>query len=147
MYWMPLSDGATFTSIAPGNTSRLSIPSVREAEVGREYEGYTVTRLLLNVTMRSASALLVLGVGVILLQEDVLLSTVNPSNDPSSDWLWFEEFLIPDSGDDPLIIHRDIRSQRKARGGDSDMFIYATNRSGVSTAEIHRGGRALVKRA
>jgi len=146
MYWMRFSEGAAFTIIAAANVSRLALPSVREAEVGREYEGYTVTRAILNLTLRSATTMAVVTAGLHIQQEDIAIATVTPAGDPHADWFWHEEFLVNDSGDDPLQIHRDIRSQRKARGGDSDMFFVINNRSGVNV-EVHRSGGILVKRA
>ena len=146
VYWMRFSEGAAFAVVAAGNNSRLLVPSIREAEVGREYEGFTITRLIINVTLRSATTLAVVTMGVIVQQEDIALATVQPAADPHADWFWCEEFLANDSGDDSLQIHRDIRSQRKARGGDSEVYIYVVNRSGVNI-EVHRSGSMLVKRA
>ena len=144
---MSYSEGAAFTSLAPGQSSRLFLASVRETEVGREYEGYTVTRTLMNWSLHSASAPLVATCGMITEQEDIGLASVTPAGDPSADWMWFEEFLAPDSTDPALILHRDIRSQRKARGGDAALFLYVDNRSSVSTLEVHRAGRVLAKHA
>ena len=146
-FWMPFSEGPAFTTLAPGSSSRLFIASVREGEVGREMEGYTVTRTLINVSLHSASAPLVATMGMITQHEDITLALVTPSGDPMADWMWHEEFLAPDSQDDALIFHRDIRSQRKARGGDAALFIYVDNRSGVSSLEVFRAGRVLAKHA
>ena len=65
MYWMRFSEGSAFTVVAAANVSRLAIPSVRETEVGREYEGYTITRAIINVTLRSATTMAVVTCGMI----------------------------------------------------------------------------------
>ena len=145
---MPFSEGSGFTALGPSGVNRLSIPSVREVEVGREYEGYTITRCVFNLNLQSATTTpLVVSCGLITIQEDVAVGTITPSGDPSADWFWFEEFLAPGSDEDPVTHHRDIRSQRKARGGDSDTYFYIVNRNAGSTVNVHRSGRMLVKRA
>ncbi len=147
-FWMPFSEGNTQTIVGAGVVSRISIPSIRETEVGREYERYTVTRTLVSLSLRAMASTVVVAVGIISLQEGVQVLTVTPAGDPSADWLWLEEFQVTtDSAGPSAQILRDLRGQRKARGGDSDLFFYVENRSGVNSLEVHRFGRCLVKRA
>ncbi len=146
--WLPFSEGAVVTTLAAGNTTRLDIGSIREAEVGREYEGYTVTRSLLTIKVANTSGgTNVWAAGLIVLQENVALATVTPAATPSADWLWHEEFVAANLFNDATsLVHRDLASQRKARGGDSILWLYITNR-GASAVSIHRAGRVLIKRA
>jgi len=146
-YWMSFSEGATLLTMAPGATSRLLIPSLRETEAGREYEGYTVTRMLLNIFIQSTGAEAIVTFGVILQTESVAVGQVGPVQEPHADWLWQEDLVTGPSTDEPLRIHRDIRSQRKSRGGENEFYVYAVSRSGVISVELHRSGRVLVKRA
>jgi len=146
-FWMEFSEGAVLLTLAFGGISRLLIPSLREGEVGREYEGYTVTRTIFNLFLHSTGAEVVCTAGIIILPESVGASSVDPTAEPAADWLWREEFVAPASADEPLEIHRDVGSQRKARGGETEQFFYVVNRSGVAGVELHRSGRTLVKRA
>jgi len=144
---MSFSEGATVLTLGPGSAARLLLPSLREAEVGREYEGYTVTRILLNLWILSTGAEAIITSGVIYQQEDVAVGSVQPDVDPHADWMWQEDTVAPASTDDGIRIHRDIRSQRKLRGGDNELYWYVKSRSGAVSVELHRSGRVLVKRA
>ena len=143
---MPISEGASSLSLTSGLNSRLLILSIREAETGREYEGFTITRSILNINMRIASGNdVVVAFGIILQNEDIDVDDVEPIANPSADWLWHEEFVIP-SAMESIQVHRDIGSMRKSRGGENSIFFYAHNRS-ATTVLLHRGGRMLIKRA
>ena len=149
MYWMPFSEGTTLLTMAANTSSRLFIASIRETEVGRTYEGFTVTRMVFNVTAFSdAGSGNVLSMGIILLPADVVLTSILPGPDKLVDWLWNEDHVVGIQNTDlTLKISRDIRSQRKARGGDSELWFYAENRDSVNAISLHRSGRALIKRA
>ena len=146
MYWMSFSEGSSTTAVSAGGESRLLMPSIRESELGREFERYTVTRILFNLSLTSATANLVVTAGIHIIQEDVPITAISPADDPHSDWLWKEEFIV--TGQDAAgvsLVHRDIRSQRKAVP-DSEFYFVINNRSGA-TVDVHRSGRALIKRA
>jgi len=149
MYWMPFSEGVAPLVMAAGISSRLFIASIRETEVGRVYEGFTVTRMVFNLrAFAGAGVDTILACGIILLPVDVALANILPGADKLVDWLWQEEYMLATSNSQgELNITRDIRSQRKARGGDSELWFYAENRDAVQTVTIHRSGRALIKRA
>ena len=147
-YWMAFNEGSVPVSQAGGAVSRLLLPSIRELEVGREYEGYTVTRTILNLFLISETAAqLVIDVGLITLQEDVTIAAIDPPTQPHADWMWNETFVVDDNIAAPhTLIQRDLRSQRRTRGGDSEMYFYVVNRGGTPVS-VHRSGRMLVKRA
>ena len=117
--------------LGAGAVARLFVPSIREAETGREYEGYTVTRMLLNLLLRSTSGSdRVLTCGMIIQQEDVLIGSVLPDDDPHADWLWHEEFVVGVNDHAPhALISRDIRSQRIARGREACLSSLDKDRS------------------
>ncbi len=145
-FWMPFSEGAAMFSLTSGLNSRLLIPSIRESEVGREYEGFTITRTILNLRMTLASGTdIVVTAGIIMENEDIDVDDVEPVDNPSADWIWHEEFIVP-SASESLEIHRDIGSMRKARGGEQSIFFYLHNRT-ATTVLVHRSGRMLIKRA
>jgi len=142
-FWLPFGTGATPDTIISGNVVRLFIPSVLESEVGRELERYTIVRLILSIYLKSTSGNTVVTMGAIALQEDVLLTSIGPGNQPSADWLWHEEFLADAGNGGPYtLISRDIRSQRRQRGSDTDFYIYTHNR-GANSVINHTSGRAL----
>jgi len=144
---MPFSDGNSTLGLAAGGRTRLLIPSVRELSVGRSFEGYTVTRIIFNLKMISdVSALNVVKCGILTQNEDVLIGSVD-AGDTLSDWLWHEEFIVGQDDSAPeRLISRDIRSQRKARGGQSELYFMLENLGG-GALQVHRSGRCLVKRA
>ena len=148
VYWMRFSEGATVLAAAAGSVSRLLIPSIREGEEGQERTGYTVTRLLVTLFLRGATVNdLVASVGIIVQPEDVAVTAVDPVDDPHADWLWREEFVAGSSTAGPgNMIMRDLRSQRKVRTTDHEIFFYVFNRS-ASVLQVHRSGAVLVKRA
>ena len=147
LVWLPFSDGPSFTAVGTGVTNRLDVGSIREVEVGREYEGYTVTRIIctLSAIMTSGNNGVV-TVGMMAQNENIGAVTVEPVGQPNADWMWHEEFRTETALVGPFCsnIHRDLRSQRKVRGGESLLGLWLTNRSGV-TINVHRSGRVLIK--
>ena len=147
--WFPFSEGATPTTLAASTLNRLFLPSIRETEVGREYEGYTVTRIILRLTIFSDGGTeQVITCGIIAQQEDVAIASVSPVGDPTADWMWHEEFVLKNSGDlESMLITRDLGSQRRLRGAGTELYWYAENRDAADAVKIHRSGRVLIKRA
>ena len=148
-FWMPFSEGAVPLAHAAGISSRLLIASIRETAHGREFEGYTVTRILFNMTITAdAGNDNVVAAGIILLPSDVALANVGPADERLVDWMWQEEWQVGVINNfNQVRISRDIRSQRKARGGDTELYFYVENRDGANGLQVHRSGRVLVKRA
>jgi len=143
-----MSSGAAQINLTATSTARLLIPSLREAEVGREYEGYTITRMLLNLSLLATTGdEQVVTAGLITHNEDINISQIDPATNPFADWMWHEEFVIANNNNAyHFNIQRDIRSQRKTRGAQSDTFLYLFNRGAV-TILFHISGRVLCKRA
>jgi len=147
-FWATFSEGATATTVVSTAASRLFLLSTREAQVGRQYEGYTVTRMIFNLHLQQLTDVEeAVSCGIILQNADIAVASVEPAADQYADWLWWEEFLpgVSAVGNWNLIT-RDIRSQRKARGADTELWFYVTNRGGGSIV-VHRSGRILCKRA
>ena len=147
-YWAHVSEGATPLVLSAGGVSRLLLLSLREAETQREYEGYTVTRMILSCGQDYASGTQrPITHGVIVLPESVSIGDIDPATEPHVDWLWNEEFMVGSNiTETNAKFTRDIRSQRKARGGDSELYWIVVNRGGVNL-NVHRSGRILLRRA
>jgi len=146
-YWATFSEGAVRTTIAAGVINRLFVLSTRQAQVGREYEQYTITRSLMNIHISAASSNIVVSMGLIVQNADIALGTIEPASDQFADWLWWEEFVVTSDGAQPgALITRDIKSQRRARGGDTELYLIVVNRGAVNLL-VHRSGRILLKRA
>ena len=147
-YWAHVSEGAAILEMAAGAVSRLLLMSLRETEVGREYEGFTVTRVISNLYLfGQTSTDLVITSGLILHAENVAIGQIDPVAEPHTDWLLNEEHVVSQGVEgNPMTVHRDLGSQRKARGGESELFWYLFNRSGAAI-RVHRSARVLLKRA
>jgi len=147
-FWVGFSEGVNLLTLSPGTVSRLLIPSLLEAEIGRELENYTVTRIILNLHLHATGAEAVITAGVHVVHENVGVGVVKPAQDIHADWLWHEEFVAPPSADDQMaVISRDLRAQRKLNSREQELYFELNNRSGAVSVEVHRSGRVLVKRA
>jgi len=145
---MRFSEGAARISLAANTVTRLILPSIREVEVGREYEGYTITRTIVNLHASASTGVIVIANGMLLQNESVAIGNVNPDAEPHVDWHWWEEFAVgANEGVLDQGIHRDISSQRRARGGETFLGWYIVNRDVTNAVNIHRSGHVLVKRA
>ena len=141
--WLPFTDGATVTVQTTGSVTRLFLDTVMEVELGRQMEGYTIERILLNMYLVANTVAAVVTVGIALHQEDVALTSINPEADQVSDWLYLEEFVATVSNSQARQT-RDIRSKRISRGRDTELYLYTVNRSSSSTVDVHMSGRVLV---
>ena len=143
--WLALSSGATPGSLSAASVTRFSIPSIIEAELGRELERYTVSRMILRVTLKLASAGdAVCTVGVITHNEVVALGQVTPASNPSADWTYLDEVMVGATTDPYATLRVDVGGQRKSRGSEADTFIYIENRHASIAMTFHIFGRILV---
>ena len=143
--WVTWSTGATPLVLAAGANARLGLFSSLEAEIGHEVERVTITRNIVTLSMSmSNTADGVATLGLIPLQEDVTIGSINPVNQPHADWLWLEEFMVTNSSLPLLQVTRDLRGQRKMRGRDMNYYLYTSNRHGVTSLQYHCFGRTLV---
>ncbi len=149
MFWSPFSDGAAVIGLAAGATNALIIGSIIEAEVGKEFEGYTVTRIIGTLFFNGGvNSELLLTTAINVQQEDISVNAITPVNDPSADWLYHQDHVAMARTDSTHTdrVNIDLRGQRKARGMDSEIRWFVENRSG-QVINIHRTGRVLIKRA
>ncbi len=145
--WMPFKSGSSaMTPIAAASVARLLLPSVLEAEMGRSYESYTVTRLLLKFYAINDSGPgnpWTLGVGI--RSNSLALADENPSDDATSDWLFGPESIVVSvastAGED-TVARFDIRAQRKSLGMATETFLYIVNKG--SAGDFFASGRMLV---
>ena len=146
--WLPLTTGSSTLTLGPVGSARILIRSLRQAEAGREFDQWTVTRSLLNLALRTQAGDAVVTVGLIVLNENTSLSVMGPSSDPEADWFYHEEFLVRSGFDgSAMMITRDIGGMRKARGGDRELYLYLVNRDVVETVEYSVSGRCLIMEA
>ncbi len=143
--WMPWSSGASVLSLAAGVTTRFLIPSIVEGAtvLDRKVQAYTTVRTLLSFQGFTASANMVITLGIILAARDITATLLSPVGDPSAAWLWHEEFMCtPDKG---VLVTRDVLGKRKSAGLglQNELFAYIENR-GSATLSFHYSGRTLV---
>ena len=144
--WLPFSTGSTEDSLGPTGTQRIFIASITESEVGHQIEHFTVMRQIFNLSMlNQAAGQAFMNIGTILLQEDVALASILPDGDPGADWLWHEQFSVTnDRAAGHINIFRDVRSQRIARGNDTELYMIIKNRDSTNTVDFSASGRVLV---
>ena len=143
--WLPFSTGDNEVTLAFNGTDRLFIASINELEQGRQLERYTVQRSVFTFSAWTDSGANQVVVGLIGLQEDVAVGSVDPEDDPGADWLYHEQFtLISTESGHTLNLIRDIRSQRIMRGNDSELYMYIRNRDTGTNLIYAVTGRILV---
>ena len=143
--WMPFRSGAN--ALAAGADARITMETLAEGSLGRRLRQYTVTRMLINMTFELDSADdNMISVGMRFENENVALGVVDPLNDTTAEWMYWEEVKPSSSGaqtTQATRIVRDIRSQRRSHGTDQDLLLYITNGTGVS-CQFNVAGRILV---
>jgi len=133
------------TPIGALGVARVFVKSEIEQAVARDVADYTVTRVIGNIQVVNDSALPTIWVaGVITQNEGVAIGDVQPSADPSSDWLWHfswinqaSGYLGPDDG-----VRFDVGSQRKSRGRKPELYVMIVN--GSTAGDFFISGRALL---
>ena len=142
---MPFTSGIVSDTVNASTTARFSIPSILEAETGREFEHFTVTRVLINWMGEMASDVSgIITFGIRFHNENEAATVVRPSENPSADWLYHEEFMVK-AGAAPLFnFTRDLGANRRARGSEQDLGIYVQNNHTTVALLHHLSGRALV---
>ncbi len=140
--WMPFNTGVI--ALSGSNVVRVGIPSIAEIHLGREIQGYTTQRLIFNMTMRSDTTTpMQFTMGVINLNQNVVISSLDPGADPMSDWQYWEMLRANESTKDFTWIHRDLNISRRSRGRDQDLFFYISNELSVA-GSFHLAGRVLI---
>ena len=143
--WLPFSTGGPPDTLAANSSVRVVIASINEAEVALERERYTLVRLILQMGFIFPTAIDNVAIAAIVLNENLLASTINPVGNPSSDWFYHEQFLVAVSTQNPAVnISRDIRAMRKMPGTESEAYVYITNRSTSQVLSFQLSGRMLV---
>jgi len=145
---MPFTSGSSLIDAAGPAVIRLNIPSMLESEMGRQYESYTLTRLLFRWNgYLSVGSEAVVTLGVIIQPAELQIGSSNPSDDAERDWLYHGEFTIRSASDQlrpSEAVVRDIRSQRKSLGMATKMYFYERLRNAGVTMRSHVSGRALI---
>jgi len=141
--WLPFTLGDEPVNLAAGADTRLFIASLADSEGAADFRTFTVQRILLSLMIRATNVFSTMAVGIRFDNEDVPLGTTDPENDMVSDWLYLEQFCTI-ATEQPWYATRDIRSQRKSRSLNEQLFFYATNKDAVDSVQLHMSGRVLV---
>ena len=127
---MPFRTGNV--ALAAAGDLRVTMETLVEGAQGRRLRNYTVTRFLLTMSVEiDANDNGMFNVGLRFENENVAIGLIDPLNDTTADWLYWEEvkpsvvFMLQS---DRVI--RDIRSQRKSQGNDQDLLLYLVNNTG-----------------
>ena len=115
-----------------------------EAQLGRDIQGFTTQRLIVNIDGRSDTTTPAFWVaGLIATNAQLALADLRPGENPTGDWQWWEGWRVNPSDRELTHMHRDLRVARKVRGRDQNLFLYLENELTVAgTVLIH--GRVLV---
>ena len=144
--WLPWRMGSEQT-LTPSAVLSVDIPSIMEARLNRQIEGYTSSRSIFNITMISGSSTGVsqLIAGIINLPTGVILGGVEPENDATADWQYWEEWTIPrEDNNERVEIHRDVRTERKSPGRDRVYQLILKNTSASNNLIVYASGRTVV---
>jgi len=140
--WLPFN--STVISLTSLAISRTDIPSIMEAQLGREIQGYTTQRLIVNIdALSNTTTPSFIACGLIANNAGLALADIDPGANPEADWQWWEGFRVNDVDQELTHIHRDLRVQRRVRGRDTNMFIYVSNEGTITTSVLIHG-RVLI---
>ena len=142
--WLPFSAGADPVVLVASGVDRIFVASINEIEAGRQFEHYTVERSIFNISMFAPNTSIV-TMGLVMMQEDVAISTITPVGDPGAQWLYHEEFMTHNAVDPSNYnMARDVRARRMARGNDAELYFMIENRAAGNTITYHVSGRVLI---
>jgi len=142
--WLPFTTGQPLVALGTGASARVDIASILETTLGRQLGAFTITRMLLRVSMVVDSSFSVFQLGAIIHHLDVAVGVIGPGTDASSNWIWKDEVAVSNTGVSiQESVTADVRSQRKAQQSRQRLFLYVTN-LGPTAGDFHVYGRALV---
>ncbi len=139
--WMSWNSGAEQLTLAAAATARVLIPTLLEAELGREIAKYTVVRTLMSLTLRASTGQSAIAVGIMMHNKNISLGQIDPTDDPHGDWLYLEQWSVDTTKN---IFFRDVAGKRMSRGQEQEQFLYIRNRDAVSDIFFFASGRTLV---
>jgi len=139
--WMSWNSGAEEITIAADATARVLLPTLLEAEIGREIEQYTVVRTIMDFSLRAAGGVSSIAVGLIVHNENVVLGQIDPTDDPHADWMYHEQFSVNTL---EHLFHRDVAGKRMSRGHENELFLYIRNRETGAAVMVFFAGRTLI---
>ena len=141
--WMPFTSGPLVQPLVAGTNIEYVIPSIVSTEQAKEYDGYTVIRVVGALTFYAVSTMVV-TYGLIMKNELLGVGVQNPEDAPLSQWLWFGEALVGASVEFVTRISYDVHAQRKLNALEWSLFLQVSNRDLATTVNMNINGRALV---
>ena len=143
--WLPFTSGSAPIALPGSAVSRVLLPTILENVLGRLLQGYTVTRTIFSLELLGiSSGRQVVSVGIIALNSQQAIGTLDPASQKEADWQYLEELVTStDTGSATYRTVRDIAGQRKLRGRDQELYFYVYNK-GAQSVEYHLSGRTLI---
>ncbi len=145
--WLHFNSGADPIALGTGSQVRVLIRSLAEIDLARSLDNWTVTRVIFNLYLVATGGVVraTVQTGLIVLNENIGLSTIGPIANPHNDWFYHEGFVIDaDLQMRAGNIERDVAGRRRASGLERGLFYYIENRSATSTVNFSISGRALI---
>jgi len=149
--WLPFRSGRV--AIAAATNVRFFMRSLIEGAMDRDLTQFTVTRMIFGFScaLDGNVASDIMSLGIRFENENVAIGVVRPDNDSTAAWLYWEEVVAANDNVGSAAgvyvqrdrIFRDIATQRKTRGNDTELLFYVTN-PGAVAGDLMLSGRALV---
>ena len=146
--WMPFRSGRV--AIAAATNLRFFMRTLIEQAMDRDLTQFTVTRMIFgfSCSLDGNVASDIMSLGVRMENENVAVGVVRPDQDATAAWLYWEEVVANATGVTGQYLQRDrvirdIATQRKTRGNDTELMFLVTNPGGVN-GDMMLSGRALV---
>ena len=145
--WFPLVTGTALATAATGTIIRFDIGSIRESIVEREpFENAVTERVIIDLYAQTANAagVGILAVGVYVVNEEMLVTTVGPAGDPGVDWSYWNQIAVPEEDNQGVRLSVDVTTRRKDRAaGKSKVFFYLRNAHASISISFFAAGRIL----
>jgi len=145
--WCPFRTGA-LVNLPAATAVRVDMTSIIEARLGRAMEGYTTQRTIFDYGIFPLVGTIgIVSCGIINVPSQLGAVAVLPSLDPTNDWLFWEEVMVPGVVENPDIIwrHHDVATVRKSPGRDRTTWFYLENSTAATAAfDIYIAGRMLI---
>ena len=146
--WLPFRSGRV--AVAAATNVRFFMRSLIEAAMDRDLTQFTVTRMIFgfSCSLDGPNPSDLMSLGIRFENENVGIGIVRPDQDSTAAWLYWEEVVAASGAVAGQYfqrdrIFRDIATQRKTRGNDTELLFYVTNPGGVA-GDFMLSGRALV---
>ena len=143
--WFQFSTGANEVQIAGNSILVIDVAGLAEVAADREFEAYTVKRLIFQTTLFASASQMIITYGLNIDNENVSGATIDPASSTQADWLYWEEVMIGTSTLPLWAMYRDVSTLRKLHGLESVLRLKVSNRDLNDAVTCHAAGRVLVQ--